>query len=69
MDGDRRAVVTRYRVTLFGKPKGQWKANRAEAEEYAIKHKLASRDEYEQNRHRGPVVYLGVGVKIEPEPG
>ena len=54
--------MTRYRVRLFGRIIGKWWPTRGEAEELAIRRKLASRDE-----HSG-IAYLGPSVEIEQSP-
>lgn len=53
--------MTRYRLVVFGKPRS-WRSSKEEAQQQAINAKLASRDEFQQNR-----VYLSPGVTIERE--
>lgn len=54
--------MTRYRLTLFGKPRGKWHDTRAEAIEHAIAQKLADRDRENTKR-----VWWTVGADIETE--
>jgi len=51
--------LRRYRVRLFGRPMGLWRATKEEAHADAVARKLGSREPWDR------VTYLNVGVDIE----
>lgn len=52
--------MTRYRLTLFNKPRGDWHDTFAAAVDEAIALKLAERDEHDPKR-----VWWNVGADVE----
>lgn len=52
--------MTRYRLTHFGKPVGDWRETAKEAREDAVQLKLGGRDEHIPDR-----IFLEPGVEIE----